>query len=100
MPSTEPARRTIIVECSEPVAPDEVELFRLAREGDLELRFTWSDLPTGPSEYLVLLSSAPDGRFEALDAASTGSPGLLGPLPAPTTYYRVAARYEPGCLGP
>ncbi|MEM7245557.1 MAG: hypothetical protein AAF533_09450 [Acidobacteriota bacterium] len=100
MPSVEPAVRTIVVDCTETTPPDEVEVLRLWHEPDDEIRFTWSDVASDPADYLVLAAAAPDGNFEAGGSALAGDPGLLMPLPVETTYYRVVARYTPGCLGP
>jgi len=95
-----PDRLTVTVECDSAIPPDEVQRLMVARE-DQSLRFTWEDLNTGPSEYLLLRSEAAPGPF--MPAASTPSglaPGLLFPeQPAGLLFYEVGAWYN-GCLGP
>jgi hypothetical protein len=89
----------VSVEC--PVTPpaDAVENLRLDREGG-EIRFTWDDLAVPPTDYVVLSSGSAQDGFLPEGAAPSGSPGLLLPTPAGVAFYKVAAREEPGCLGP
>lgn len=90
---------TVTVECSVSVPQDEVKPLKVARESS-SLRFVWPDLTTGPDDYVVLSASLPTEIYLPADAAPSGSPGLLLSNPPENTFYKVAARYDPGCLGP
>ncbi len=89
----------VTVEC--PVAPpaDAVEDLRLSKEAG-QIRFTWTDLLVPPTDYVVLGSGAPDGSFLPEGSAASGAPGLLLPVASGNVFYEVAAREDPGCLGP
>jgi hypothetical protein len=100
MPDPTPATVLVSVECETPVPPDEVRGLRVARVGD-SLRFTWQDLPTDPSDYVLLRAEEAPGPFLTVDSASSGASGLLYPeVSARLLFYEVAGYYEPGCLGP
>jgi hypothetical protein len=96
-----PATVNIEVGCPLPVPQDEVERLMVARQDD-SLRFTWEDLTTNPTEYLLLRSVEEVGAFlPAASAPSGAPPGLLFPeVSAHLIFYEVAGWYEPGCLGP
>ena len=79
--------------------PDEVHRLLVVRE-DGRLRFTWQDVTTGPMDYVLLDAAVPTGPYLIAGAAATGAVGPLLDEPADDTYYRAAARYDPGCLGP
>lgn len=89
----------ITVEC--PVTPPAaaVENLRLSLEGE-EIRFTWNDLASPPTDYVVLGGDSANGSFLPAGAAASGTPGLLLPAPGGVAFYKVAARQDPGCLGP
>lgn len=89
----------ITVEC--PVAPpaEPVAHLRLVREGD-EIRFTWEDLASPPTDYVVLTGDQVAGPWLPAGAATSGSPGLLLAVEGDLVFFEVAAREDPGCLGP
>ncbi|MDH3626444.1 MAG: PKD domain-containing protein [Acidobacteriota bacterium] len=89
----------VTVTCPTTPPVDVVENLTLSVEGT-ELRFTWTDLITPPTDYVVLSSETADGIVLPEGAATGGTPGLLLPTPTGTAYYQVAAREDPGCLGP
>ena len=94
------ATRTITVACPDDLPADEVGLMRIRKAAPGEMLFTWTDLPTNPDDYVVVSATAPDATFAGLEAAPTGTVGLTRSWPAENTFYRVQARYAPGCLGP
>jgi hypothetical protein len=95
-----PEVMTIVVQCDATVPPDEVEELRVSRE-DLDLRFTWQDLATSPTEYVLLRSEDAAGSFQPAGSAPSGDPGLLYDETAGgLVFYEVAGWYDPGCLGP
>jgi len=89
----------VTVEC--PVTPpaDTVENLMLAREAG-EIRFTWTDLPAAPDDYVVLGTAQPQGPYLPEGSAPSGATGALLPIPEGNVFYKVAARDDPGCLGP
>jgi hypothetical protein len=89
----------VTVNCPATPPADAVQNLRLGREGG-EIRFTWTDLPVAPADYVILSSDQPDGSYLPQGAAASGAPGLLLPERAGDTYYQVAARDALGCLGP
>jgi len=89
----------ITVECPATPPADAVSDLQLGKEG-ATIRFTWTDLAQPPTDYVVLSSDEPNGPFLPEGEAAGGNPGLLLDAPAGTAFYKVAARNDPGCLGP
>lgn len=88
-----------MVDCSLPIPPERVETLHVRREGAGDLRFTWTELPTNPADYLLVSSASPRGPFEAIVFAPGGAPGAIAPMPAIDTFHLVAPLDVPGCLG-
>lgn len=90
----------VTVQCPTTPPADEVQDLRLDKEGT-EIRFTWIDLVEPPTDYVLLSNDDPQGNFLPEGAAPSGTPGFVLPSPDGTiVYYKVAARQDPGCLGP
>ncbi|MDH3198983.1 MAG: hypothetical protein OEO21_12170, partial [Candidatus Krumholzibacteria bacterium] len=89
----------VTVDCPTTPPSDPVEGLMLAKEAG-GIRFTWTDLPAPPGDYVVLGGDGPQEPFYPEGEAASGSSGLLLPPPAGNVYYLVAARNTAGCLGP
>jgi len=89
----------VTVVCPTPPPVDVVEQLELNFEAG-EIRFSWTDLASPPTDYVILNAESPVGAFLPAGAAPSGTPGLLLPTPPGSAYYKVAVREDPGCLGP
>ena len=89
----------VTVECPTTPPTEAVSGLRLGKEG-AEVRFTWSDLTPPPTDYVVLASGTPTGPFLPRGSAPSGNPGLVLEIPENLAFFEVAAREDPGCLGP
>jgi hypothetical protein len=99
MLATGQATLQVTVECPTTPPAEAVSGLRLGKEG-MEIRFTWLDLATPPTDYVVLSSDAPNGPFLPRAHAASGNPGLLLEVAEDLAFFEVAAREDPGCLGP
>jgi hypothetical protein len=89
----------VTVACPTTPPAETVEDLRLDLQGE-QIHHTWQDLIPPPTDYVVLSSGTPSGVFLPVDAAPSGTPGLLIPILDGIVFYKVAAREDPGCLGP
>jgi hypothetical protein len=99
MLATGQATVQITVECPTTPPTEAVSGLLLGKEGT-EVRFTWTDLVPPPTDYVVLSSDAPSGPFLPRGHAASGDPGLLFEVSEDLAFFKVAAREDPGWLGP
>lgn len=89
----------VTVDCPTTFPPDPVAGLRIGKEAG-GFRFTWTDLAIAPANYVVLSSDSPEGPFRVQGEANSGVAGLSLPDPGGNLFYKVAARNDPGCIGP
>ncbi len=89
----------VTVDCPTTYPSDPVTGLALGKVGG-DIRFTWNDLVVPPTNYVILSSDSPEGPFRVQGEAADGATGLLLPDPGGNLFFKVAARNDPGCVGP
>ena len=80
--------------------PSEVTQLDVDLADPVTLHFTWNDVALA-DDYVLLEDVLPNGSFGTISGtASSGSPGLMVPMPSDSTYFLVLGRRSSCGSGP